>query len=188
MKFIIQKLPVKVLEDKAEKRGRVQSCHIYFLFAFSKTQPSDLDKKKDIWLSWTVQSVNWLFWTLFHMTLWHCDYNYIHWSVALKQLFHLFQTDSSFKHYCYDISYSEFDSNPELLITDNVWTRKACCSVEKNGTMHYKFFKVWYSFKQMELKCLSILLNYGINVAYIGKSYSPDKISFNTICFIDSSR
>ncbi len=47
-----------------------------------------------------------------------------------------FQTDSSQKSYCYSVSYSQYDTDPNTLIIDPVWTRTACCDVAKNGSVN----------------------------------------------------
>lgn len=48
-------------------------------------------------------------------------------------------SDASHKHFCYDLSYTQFDSNNDTLLTDNVWTRRTCCSQGKNGTAMASF-------------------------------------------------
>ena len=50
------------------------------------------------------------------------------------------QTDQTYKHYCYNVSYSPFPSARSTLLMDTVWGRRACCSVEKNGKVT-AFFK-----------------------------------------------
>lgn len=49
------------------------------------------------------------------------------------------QSDKDYKHYCYDVSYSQYDDDPETLIMDAVWNKRACCSVFKNGTVQSDF-------------------------------------------------
>ncbi len=48
-------------------------------------------------------------------------------------------TSPSDKTYCYDVRYSQYDRYPGVLMTDNVWSRLACCEMQKNGTVSANF-------------------------------------------------
>lgn len=46
----------------------------------------------------------------------------------------VFQIHQTINHYCYDFTYSKYDTDPYALLTESIWSMRVCCSVGKNGT------------------------------------------------------